>query len=88
MKWLDPMLKRLGLMPEFTDDEQINASTEDAARTHHSAVEQLHEAVQKRSQGNEALRKIIEMAKEKTPVFVEFDQHLHRKERRHVRRSD
>jgi len=88
MKWINAVLNKLGVSSTFTDDDVINASTEDAARDHGSAVSRLHEATQKRVQGNEALRHSIDVAKKRTNSFADFERHIQKESRRHVRRSD
>jgi hypothetical protein len=87
MKWIDRVLVQLGFLPKFSEDDRINASTEDAARTHETAVSKLHEAAQDRKQSNEALRQSIHVAKKRTNSFADFELQV-RRDRKHVRRSD
>ena len=70
------ILKAIGLVRHYSDDDVLNASTEDAARAHSSAVESLHASIQKRVQGNEALRQSIMIAKDRTNSFGEFESRI------------
>lgn len=88
MTWLDEILKRFGVLAKYSEDDRINASTEEAARVHGSAVTALHEATEKRRRGNEALRQSIETAKQRTNSLAEFERHIQRENRRNVRRTD
>jgi hypothetical protein len=71
-------------MSEFSDDDVINASTEDAARTHSSAVSALYRGIQKRVQGNEALRHSLSIAKARTTSFEELERRIQRGSRDNV----
>jgi len=89
MIWMDKILKKLGFMPKFTEDDIINASTEDAARVHETAVSRLHEATQRRMKGNDALRQSLIIAKIRTNSFEDFERQVQQREpKRNVRRSD
>lgn len=67
---------------EPTRDDVINAQIEDKARDHASLVRALHEAFQKRSKSNGALRESIRIAKERTNSFSDFERlmAMHREE--------
>ena len=88
MKWIENVLTWMGFLPKYSEDDRINASTEDAARVHESAVSRLHEATQRRVKGNEALRQSIRLAKQRTNSFADFEQLTQKDHRYHVRRSD
>ena len=88
MKWIESMLTWLGYLPKYSEDDRINASTEDAARVHETAVSRLHNATQERKQSNNALRHSINVAKQRTNSFADFERQLHREPRHDVRRSD
>ena len=88
MKFIETILTWMGFLPKYSEDDRINASTEDAARVHETAVSRLHEATQERKQSNAALRHSISVAKQRTNSFADFERQFHREPRRHVRRSD
>jgi hypothetical protein len=88
MKIMKRLLQWLGITEAFSGDDVINASTEDAARDHSSIVEQLHESIKKRVQGNEALRQSIFVAKQRTNSFAEFEQRIRRESHANVRRRE
>jgi predicted component of type VI protein secretion system len=69
VQWVERLLKSIGLVRAYDDEDVMSASTEDAARTHNSLIESLHASIQKRVQGNEALRQSIMIAKERTSAF-------------------
>lgn len=70
------LLKYMGLVRQYTDDDVINAENDDALRTHSSAVVNLHESIERRLQGNEALRRSITIAKDRTNSFGEFERQV------------
>jgi hypothetical protein len=41
MNWLLALLRKSGLMPAFSADEMLNASTEEAFRIHAKAVQEV-----------------------------------------------
>lgn len=81
MNRIAAFLKRIGILPAFTVDDVLNASTEDALRTHERAVEAMSEVTQKRVEGNEALRRSLRLATRRTNSFAEFERRF--KEMRH-----
>jgi len=73
------ILKTVGAVRPYSDDDVINASTEDAARTHNSVLRSLHTSIQKRVQGNEALRRSITIAKIRTSSLSDFERRMKRR---------
>jgi hypothetical protein len=78
MNWISSLLKRLHIIGQFSEDDVINASTEDALREHSQLVEQVREVTKKRVQGNEALRASISSAKHRTNSFADFEKFVSR----------
>lgn len=73
MSWITGILKRAHLLPAFSEDDVLNASTEDALREHTQLVDRVREVTQKRVRGNDALRKSIMSAKHRTNSFADFE---------------
>ena len=88
MKWIDLFLHKLGITDKNGEDDLINASTQDAAKACELVVDQLHEATQKRVQGNDALRRSLIIAKMRTNSFADFELQIQKEINRNVRRSD
>lgn len=76
MTWIDDMLKRIGITPNFTQDDVLNAENEDALHTHSALVHELTEAIHRRVAGNEILRHAIDQAKERTRDVPEFERRI------------
>lgn len=54
-------------------DDHINAEIDNAAHDHSKAIDDLSDAVVKRSKSNGVLRESIRIAKESTNSFVDFE---------------
>lgn len=76
---LTGILKRLGLLPPWSEDERINASTEDALREHSKTVVLARDLARKRQEGNEALRKSIHIARERATSFGSIERRIRRR---------
>jgi hypothetical protein len=73
---VERLLKRLGLVRPFTDDEVINAEIEDKAREHETLIGRLDLAFMRRSVSNAHLRESLRIAKRRTNSFAEFEKHF------------
>ena len=73
---VERLLKRWGLIPQWDDDDLINAQIEDKQRDHETVTARLHEAFGKRLATNEALRESIKIAKERTNSFEAFERQM------------
>jgi hypothetical protein len=78
MNWLTQVLKKVHLLPPFSQDDVINASTEDKLREHSNLVEQVREVTRKRQRGNDAMRQSITNAKRRTNSFADFEKFVSR----------
>jgi hypothetical protein len=72
MNWLLALLRRSGVLPAFSADEMLNASTEEAFRIHAKAVQEVAAATRKRTRSNQALRVSIQVAKLRIPSKAEM----------------
>ena len=67
------VLKKLGIAPEFTHDDMIDASIEDNLREHQKAVSEFTEAAQSRHASNDRLRAALQIAKLRTTAFADLE---------------
>lgn len=74
----EALLKRLHLLPEFTQDDILNAENEESLRHHSASVHSLTEAIRRRVAGNEILRHAIDLAKERTRDVPDFEERIRR----------
>lgn len=76
MNWLDSVLKRMGIVPDFTQDDILNAENEESLRVHSIAVHEVTDAIRRRVENNRILRQAIENAKERTGDIRDFEQKI------------
>lgn len=76
MNWFEAMLKRAHLLPQFTQDDVLNAENADDLRTHSLIVHAVSEAIERRVHGNATLRHAIDQAKERTPDVRDFERKI------------
>jgi hypothetical protein len=77
---IERFLKRRGLISPFTEDDMINASTEDKLREHESLVQKAQGALHARLAANEQVRNSIRIATERTESFADFERAFVRRE--------
>jgi hypothetical protein len=70
---IERVLRRIGVLPKFEKDDVINATIDHAARDHENIVDKLHNAMTRRMETNEALRRSIQIAKQRTNSFEAFE---------------
>jgi hypothetical protein len=63
-----------------TRDEYLNAETDDMAHDVGKIVERVQRSIARRSRGNEALRRSIQIAKSRTNSFADFERMAIRRE--------
>jgi hypothetical protein len=73
---IERLLKRMGMMREYSDDEVINASIEDKLRDNEKIVVRLKESVGRRISSNQHLRETIKIAKRRTDSFEVFERQI------------
>lgn len=71
--FVESILKRVGLLPEVSDDEMINASIENAFYDHKKEVDVLMEETAARRAGNDRLRNALQIAKMRATTLGEFE---------------
>jgi hypothetical protein len=77
MSWLSEWMKHIGVLPSFSRDEKLNAETEDALRTHKTAVQ--HDK-------SEHLRSVLREARLRVATFAQFEQRIKDMSKRSARR--
>lgn len=85
MNWFVSALRRMRLLPEFSDDDTIDASIENTLYDHGKAVEAVKCATERRRSGNEQLRRILMAARVRSTTFSDFEHAIRREHdvRRH-----
>ena len=70
------VLRKLGLWParQATDDEVINAQTENAQRDNQTAFDEMHKAYGKVPESNKRLRETI---RQSTTPFADLERMMH-----------
>jgi len=86
MNWLSKVLRRLRVLPNFTQDDILNAETEDALMEHKKVVDEVNATTHDRKLINAKLRGVLSEARERSSHFADFEQSLKR-DRRRVRRT-
>lgn len=71
--FFDRLLKRLGIVSPIEKDDIINASIEDKAREFDDTVVALRESLHRRREKFAHLRESIQLAKERTHAFEDFE---------------
>jgi hypothetical protein len=77
---VERFLRRVGLISQFSEDDMINASTEDKLREHETLVQRAQGTLHARIAANEHLRDSIRIASERTDAFGEFERKILRRE--------
>lgn len=67
------VLKKLGIAPDFTHDDMIDASIEDNLRDHQKVVSEFTEAADARHASNDRLRQALQIAKLRTTAFADLE---------------
>jgi ornithine carbamoyltransferase len=73
---LETVLKKIGVVPSFTQDDILNAENEESLREHAIVVHAVTDAIRRRVANNEVLRRAIEQAKERTADIGEFERKI------------
>lgn len=81
-KFVERLLRKIGVVSPFTNDDVINAEIENSARDHQGIVVRLQTAVTRRLEANHALREALMIAQERTSSFADFEQLTIRREDR------
>ena len=76
MSWLSEWLKRMGVLPRFTRDEELNAETEDALRTQKIASQDVKTALGLQHDHTEHLRGVLRDARLRVATFAQFEQRI------------
>jgi hypothetical protein len=76
MSWLSEWLKRAGILPRFTRDDELNAETEDALRTQKAAVQDVKEQLDLQHDKSERLRGVLREARLRVNTFAQFEQRI------------
>lgn len=84
MSWLRRILQKLGAVPHYTDDDLINAETENDLYDHGKALEAARSAFADRKLSETKLRGVLDAHDARTAAFAQFEQRL-KKETNHVR---
>lgn len=77
---VEKFLRKLGWISQFSEDDMINASTEDKLREHDTLVQRAQGALHARIVANENLRASIRIASERTEAFGDFERVMIRRE--------
>lgn len=72
--------------PSFTDDDVLEASTENIMREHDQAVQQIKEVTASREVSNQKLRQTLDRAKIISSTFGDFERAIRKEPRHHVGR--
>ena len=67
------LLKKLGWIDPFDEDDMLNAQIEDTARDYRGLIEKLHQSFYRRLQTNQELKRTIQIAKNRTNSFADFE---------------
>jgi hypothetical protein len=86
MSWLSEWMKHIGVLPSFSRDEKLNAETEDALRTHKTAVQAVKEQLGLQHDKSEHLRSVLREARLRVATFAQFEQRIKDMSKRSARR--
>jgi hypothetical protein len=75
LKTVTNKLRDLGVLSKFSDDEMLDAFTEDKLREHDEAVKQIRNVTASRQQTNNRLRAQLVRAK-RSAAFAEFERDI------------
>jgi hypothetical protein len=69
-------MKHIGILPRFSRDEKLNAETEDALRTHKTAVQAVKNELGLQHVKSEHLRSVLREARLRVATFAQFEQRI------------
>lgn len=82
MSWVSDMLKRVGVLPEISADDRIDASIENSLHDHRKAVEELVQESVNRKAANDKLRSTLSEVKSRGTPWADFELSIRREIRR------
>lgn len=73
MSVLGDLLRKVGVLPQFTADDILDASVEDKFFDHQKAVAEISSATEERRSSNQRLRLAIRQARVRATPFAELE---------------
>lgn len=86
MSFVSQILRCVGLLPRYTDDDVLNAETENDLYDHRKALEKAQTAIANRENPDRQLHDVLEKSRVRSQEFIAFEE-LIRKEADRVRNS-